>query len=86
MGNTICADLLAYIQMDATYTGIEKKSGHYRIYEYLTLKADAATSRKRLCIKLTKGGLRTDIVSAIMDLLDMRYALTERIFSITQNV
>jgi hypothetical protein len=33
----------------------------------------------RLCIRLTKGGLRPDVVSAVMDLLDMRYALTERV-------
>lgn len=73
VGNTVCADLLAYITTDAEMTGIEKKPGHYRIYEYFTVKDN------RLCIKLTKGGLRTDIVSAIMDLLDMRYALTERV-------
>lgn len=74
VGNTVCADLLAYITMDATWTGIEKRSGHYRIYEYFHRSGDD------LCIKLTKGGsLRTDIVSAIMDLLEMRYALTERV-------
>lgn len=86
VGNTVCADLLAYITTDAAWTGIEKRPGYYRIYDYFT-KAEKtvrdndgteATS-ERLCIKLTKGGLRTDIVSAIMDLLDMRYALTERV-------
>lgn len=73
VGNTVCADLLAYITMDAEWTGIMKRPGYYRIYEYFDRVND------RLCIKLTKGGLRTDIVSAIMDLLDMRYALTERV-------
>jgi HD superfamily phosphohydrolase len=73
VGNTVCADLLAYIITDAEWTGIEKRPGHYRIYEYFIVH------NKRLCIKLTKGGLRTDIISAIMDLLDMRYALTERV-------
>jgi len=52
---------------------VSKKPGHYRIYEYLRIED------QRLCIQLTKGGLRTDVVSAIMDLLDMRYALTERV-------
>ena len=74
VGNTVCADLLAYITTDAEWTGIEKRPGHYRIYEYFTLHDN------RLCIRLTKGGIRTDIVSAIMDLLDMRYALTERVY------
>ncbi len=73
VGNTVCADLLAYIATDALWTGIEKRPGYYRIYEYFTIAAD------RLCIRLTKGGLRNDIVSAVIDLLDMRYALTERV-------
>jgi hypothetical protein len=73
VGNTVCADLLAYITTDAAETGIEKRPGYYRIYEYF------AEQGNRLCIKLTKGELRNDTVSAIMDLLDMRYALTERV-------
>lgn len=74
VGNTVCADLLAYITADAEATGIEKRSGHYRIYEYFTIHEN------RLCIQLTKkGGFRSDIVSAIIDLLDMRYSLTERV-------
>ena len=73
VGNTVCADLLAYISTDAACTGIEKRPGYYRIYEYFVREGN------HLCIRLTKGGLRTDIVSAIMDLLDMRYALTERV-------
>jgi HD superfamily phosphohydrolase len=73
VGNTVCADLLAYMTADADATGIEKRPGHYRIYEYFQ------THKGRLCVRLTKEGFRTDIVSAIMDILDMRYALTERV-------
>lgn len=73
IGNTICADLLAYITPDATWTGIEKRPGYYPLYDYFERQ------NNRLCIRLTKGGLRTDIVSAIVDILDMRYALTERV-------
>jgi HD superfamily phosphohydrolase len=82
VGNTVCADLLAYITTDAAWTGIEKRPGYYRIYEYFKKaekKMDGGKVAERLCIRLTKGGLRTDIVSAILDLLDMRYALTERV-------
>jgi uncharacterized protein len=78
IGNTVCADLLAYIQADAAATGIEKRPGYYRIYDYFLLHPSKGSDQK-LCIRLTKGGLRTDIVSAILDLLDMRYALTERV-------
>jgi hypothetical protein len=82
VGNTVCADLLAYITTDAAWTGIEKRPGYYRVYDYF-VRANKplsdGTYQERLCIRLTKGGLRTDIVSAILDLLDMRYALTERV-------
>ena len=82
VGNTVCADLLAYITTDATWTGIEKRPGYYRIYDYFKKAPKSHTAggeKERLCIRLTKGGLRTDTVSAILDLLDMRYALTERV-------
>ena len=82
VGNTVCADLLAYITTDAAWTGIEKRPGYYRVYDYFKKaekKLSSGEVRERLCIQLTKGGLRTDIVSAILDLLDMRYALTERV-------
>jgi hypothetical protein len=82
VGNTICADLLAYITTDAAWTGIEKRPGYYRVYDYFKRvykPIEDGKGKERLCILLTKGGLRTDIVSAILDLLDMRYALTERV-------
>ncbi|MBX9791921.1 MAG: HD domain-containing protein [Pirellulales bacterium] len=41
VGNTVCADLLAYIIADAEAAGIEKRSGHYR----------TALSENRCCIK-----------------------------------
>ena len=82
VGNTVCADLLAYITTDAAWTGIEKRPGYYRVYDYFKRFEKTLSNgevRERLCICLTKGGLRNDIVSAILDLLDMRYALTERV-------
>jgi HD superfamily phosphohydrolase len=82
VGNTVCADLLAYITTDAAWTGIEKRPGYYRIYDYFKTEEKSLPGglrQERLCIRLTKGGLRMDVVSAILDLLDMRYALTERV-------
>ena len=82
VGNTVCADLLAYIITDAAWTGIEKRPGYYRIYDYFRIadkQSSDGTKQERLCIGLTKGGLRMDVVSAILDLMDMRYALTERV-------
>ena len=97
VGNTICADLLAYVNTDSAWTGIEKRSGHYRIYDYFAIdyrdntKGGGTPAQKpvngqdesatqRLCIQLTKNGvLRTDVVSAILDILGIRYTITERV-------
>lgn len=77
IGNTISADLLSYIIKDVDYTGIEKRPGpSYRIFDYFTIAKDEK-QRSRLSIKLTKGGLRHDVISAILGILDVRYALTE---------
>ena len=78
VGNTISADLLAYIKRDVEYTGIEKRHGGYRIFNYLQIKRDEE-GRNRLAIKLVKAGFRIDVFSAILDVLDVRYALMERV-------
>lgn len=78
IGNTMCADLLSYIGKDVDYTGIERKSGGYTIFNYMEFAKDSS-GKKRLAIRLTKGGLRPDIVSAIQSILEVRYALTEQV-------
>ena len=78
IGNTMCADLLAYIDKDVDYTGIEKKPGGYRIFDYMELAEDKA-GRTRLAIRLTKAGIRSDIISAIQGILEVRYVLTEQV-------
>lgn len=78
VGNTISADLLAYIKRDVEYTGIEKRHGGYRIFDYLKIKRDEH-GRNRLAIGLIKAGFRIDVFSAILDVLDVRYALMERV-------
>ncbi len=79
IGNTISADLLSYIKRDVDFTGIEKRpGGWYRIFDYFTLAHDR-DRRLRLAINLTKAGLRYDLVSAILGVLDVRYALTEQV-------
>ena len=78
VGNTISADLLAYIKRDVEYTGIEKRHGGYRIFDYLKIAKDK-DGRNRLAIGLIKAGFRIDVFSAILDVLDIRYALMERV-------
>lgn len=82
IGNTISADLLSYILRDVEFTGIEIKPGFlYRLFGYIELRQNEKTDQKtRLVIKLTKkGDWRHDVFSAIIGILNVRYALTEAV-------
>ena len=71
---TICADLLDYVRRDLYFTGIR---GNYddRIFRYFTLEDN------RLVLNMEKGGeLRRDALSTIIDILRLRYILTERVY------
>lgn len=82
IGNTLSADLLSYIFRDVEFTGIEMKPGFlYRLFDYIELRNNAKTEgRTRMIIKLTKrGDWRHDVLSAIIGILNVRYALTEAV-------
>lgn len=82
IGNTISADLLSYILRDVEFTGIEMRPGFwYRLFDYIELRQNEETDGKtRLVIKLTKkGDWRHDVLSAIIGILNVRYALTEAV-------
>ncbi|MEW6214652.1 MAG: HD domain-containing protein, partial [Nitrospirota bacterium] len=82
VGNTICADLLSYILRDVEFTGIEMKPGFwYRLFDYVELRQNEITDKKiRMVIKLTKkGDWRHDVLSAVIGILNVRYALTEAV-------
>ena len=71
---TICADLLDYVRRDLYFTGI---NGNYddRIFRYFT-EHDG-----RLVLNMEKGGeLRRDALSTVIDILRLRYVLTERVY------
>jgi len=81
IGNTISADLLSYVLSDADATGIEvKPGGWYRLLDYLEISKDKR-GRNRMVIRLTKkkGEWRQDVFSAIINILNARYALTEQV-------
>ncbi|MGA2518155.1 MAG: HD domain-containing protein [Thermodesulfobacteriota bacterium] len=82
IGNTISADLLSYILRDVEYTGIEMRPGFfYRLFDYIELRQNEKTQGStRLVIKLTKkGDWRHDVLSAIINILNVRFALTEAV-------
>jgi len=72
--DTICADLLDYLRRDAFFCGF---SQHYdaRLYRYLRVKDG------RLYFEVMKEGrLRPDALTEVVNLLRLRYMLSERVY------
>ncbi len=70
----ICADLLDYLKRDAYYCGL-KLDYDFRIFKYLTLEAG------HLCFSLhSERGFRQDAWTELINLLRMRFHLTERVY------
>src|SRR5262249_32439980 len=71
---TICADLLDYLKRDSYFCGLAH-SYDDRIFRTFTLDRDT------LIVDLQRGGLlRPDAVSELIQLLRIRYLLTERVY------
>jgi len=75
--NTICADLLSYIEKDPEMAGTGgKPTGVYRLFDYFQIRRDRE-GKARLVIMLTKEGLpRPDVLAIITELLNKRYILS----------
>lgn len=82
IGNTICADLLDYIFRDWYHMG-KPHPFENRILQYMEIRAGKAMQRgpkssDRFVISLgVRPKIRTDAVSAILELLESRYRLAE---------
>jgi len=71
---TICADLLDYLKRDTYYCGLSQFYDD-RIFRYFHREQDT------LILRLFKGGLfRHDAMSEVINLLRIRYFLTERVY------
>lgn len=86
IGNTICADLLDYVRRDMQGTGLNDDYDD-RLYTYFEVAPDER-GRKRLAIRIaTNKGLRLDAVSDVLQVLRMRYSLSEKVlYHHTKNV
>jgi HD superfamily phosphohydrolase len=72
--DTICADLLDYLKRDAFFCGFSQQYDP-RIYRYLRVE------RGRLYFEVMKGGrLRPDALTEVVNLLRLRYVLSERVY------
>jgi hypothetical protein len=79
IGNTICADLLDYLHRDWYHLG-KTRFFDTRLLEYMEIRANERAEPRdaRLVINLRSGHrIRTDAVTAILDLLESRYQLSE---------
>lgn len=74
VAGTVCADLLDYLKRDAFFCGLS----HFydeRIFRYFTI------AEGQFVIELQKDGLfRHDALSELINLLRIRYTLTERVY------
>jgi len=77
VGNTICADLLDYLHRDLHHLGKHKEVDQ-RLFEYMEVRRDVRTRESAFVIYLRNAeNLRSDAVSAILNLLETRYQLFE---------
>ena len=80
VSNTICADLIDYIQRDGYFTGATSLRFRFddRILKYMIIEEDEEGYR-RLVFKPTKDKIRIDVITDILQLLRYRYMITERV-------
>ncbi len=78
--NSVCADLLDYLQRDSFFCNISMDSD-YRFLRHLTVVQHAGQTR--LAIRLWKEGKSTprrDVLNELIRLLDNRYLMSERVY------
>ncbi|MGD0204288.1 MAG: HD domain-containing protein [Candidatus Bathyarchaeia archaeon] len=80
VGNTLCADLLDYSRRDIYFTGLTAGYDD-RLLSYLFVTKFNGKYRLVLrLIKPKKGQIRRDVLSELMDLLRLRYSLSEKVY------
>jgi HD superfamily phosphohydrolase len=83
VGNTLCADLLDYVERDLAACGLPVSLGD-RFMDYLTVSDDhqgPAPDHNRIVLNVDKRGMpRPDVESEIIKLLSYRYELAERVY------
>ncbi len=76
ISDTICSDLMDYLERDAAYTGLNLRYDP-RVADYFRIEAASG----RLYVDCAKQGLlREDVVSEILRMLQARYFFSERVY------
>ena len=79
VGDTVCADLLDYLERDSRYLGKNRRI-ETRLLQYIEVHNSRFTDESHVVVNLRVGdesNHRTDAVSAVIGLLDNRYDLWE---------
>lgn len=82
VGNTICADLIDYIQRDHHNTGLPLALGHRFLDSFFVVPSSHPHFAKRMVINVDRDGRhREDIITELVKYLRYRYELTERVLT-----
>ena len=80
VGNTICADLIDYLQRDHAYTGLPASLGHRFIDGFYVRPSDAPLHAMKMVVQSAQDGRkRDDVISELFKYLRYRYELSERV-------
>jgi HD superfamily phosphohydrolase len=83
VGNTVCADMLDYVERDLLACGLPAAVGE-RFLDYLSVTGPDEgldVDHGRLVLNMQKGGMpRPDVESEVGKLLSFRYELAERVY------
>lgn len=79
VGNTICADLLDYLDRDHLFAGLPESLGRRFTSAFFVTPSERGPFSERLALSINRNGYeRTDIVSELLKALRYRYELSER--------
>jgi len=82
VGNTICADLMDYLQRDHLFTGLPIALGRRFMDSFFVASHDHPHFPGHMVIGIERDGRRrTDIVSELLKYLRYRYELTDRVLN-----
>ena len=79
VGNTVCADLIDYLERDSLHLGKPRKFDT-RLFQYMSIREPNDGTPSRLVVELDTehpGQIRPDVLSGILELLENRYRLWE---------
>ena len=82
VGNTICADLIDYLQRDHMFTGLPAELGHRFLDGFYVTPSTHPHSPNRMVVQIArKNRERQDVVSELFKYLRYRYEIQERVIS-----